>query len=277
MDLLERARYLEPWSEGGKIPWDEPGFSRRMLNEHLTQEHDHASRRTPVIQQHVDWIHANLLGGTPGHVLDLGCGPGLYCCRLAGLGHACHGIDFSPASIDYAQTYARKHGLDCTFLLKDLRTASFGEGYDLAMFIFGELNAFRTPDARLILRKAWQALKPGGRLLLEVSTFKAVKRMSSGPATWSCAAQGLFSERPHLLLSEGYWHQGQSVACERYFVVDLETAEVQQFSNCIQGYPLKEYRNLLAECGFGEVKVYPSLGGTPVDGKWLAITGERAL
>ncbi len=148
-DLLERARYPEPWSEGEKIPWDEPGFSRRMLNEHLTQDHDLASRRTPIIQQHVDWIHANLLGNAPGRILDLGCGPGLYCSRLAGLGHTCHGIDFSPASIDYAQTTARKHGLSCTYLLQDLRTADFGEGYDLVMFIFGELNAFRPPDAQL--------------------------------------------------------------------------------------------------------------------------------
>jgi SAM-dependent methyltransferase len=246
-----------------------------MLNEHLTQEHDHASRRSPIIQQHVDWIHVNLLGGTPGKVLDLGCGPGLYCSRLAGLGHTCHGIDFSPASIDYAQGYARKHGLDCTYLLQDLRRAEFGEGYDLAMFIFGEFNAFRPPDARLILQKAWRALKPGGRLLLEVSTFKDVKRMASGAASWYCAAQGLFSERPHLLLSESYWHLGQRVACERFYVVDLETAEVQPFSNCIQAYHVREYRKMLRECGFEGVRVYPSLGETPVDGKWLAITGQK--
>jgi len=272
MDLLERARCPEPWSEGEKIPWDEPGFSRRMLNEHLTQEHDLASRRSPIIQQHVEWIHTNLLGGIPGRVLDLGCGPGLYCSRLAGLGHTIHGIDFSPASIDYAQTYSRKHGLSCTYLLQDLRTADFGEGYDLAMFIFGELNAFRAPDARRILQKAQQALKPGGRLLLEVSTFKAVRKMGSGPASWSCAAQGLFSEHPHLLLSESCWLLGQSVACERYFTVNLETAEVQRFSACTQAYRVRDYRKLLTACGFKELQFYPSLGGTPPDGNWLVIT-----
>ncbi len=272
VDFLERARYPEPWSEGEKIPWDEPGFSRRMLNEHLTQEHDMASRRTAIIQQHVDWIHLNLLGGAPGRVLDLGCGPGLYCSRLAGLGHTCHGIDFSPASIDYAQTHTRKHGLSCTYLLQDLRTADFGEGYDLVMFIFGELNAFRPADAQRILRKARQALKPGGKLLLEVSTIKDVRQMGNRLATWSCAAQGLFSERPHLLLSERYWNQGQSVACERYFVVDLETAEVQRFSACTQAYHWRDYRKLLATCGFTGLHFYPSLGGVPAGGDFLAIT-----
>jgi hypothetical protein len=65
------------------------------------------------------------------------------------------------------------------------------------------------------------------------------------------------------------------VACERFFVVDLETAGVQSFSNCIQAYHTREYRKMLREFGFEGVKVYPSLGGTPVNGKWLAITGEN--
>ncbi|EBN1049881.1 hypothetical protein LME23_002765 [Salmonella enterica] len=29
----------------GKIPWDEPAFSQRMLENHLSQDHDWASRR----------------------------------------------------------------------------------------------------------------------------------------------------------------------------------------------------------------------------------------
>jgi len=37
------------WHGAYKIPWDDPDFSRRMLAEHLSQEHDMASRR-------VEWI-----------------------------------------------------------------------------------------------------------------------------------------------------------------------------------------------------------------------------
>jgi 2-polyprenyl-3-methyl-5-hydroxy-6-metoxy-1,4-benzoquinol methylase len=54
----------------------------------------------------VAWIHAELLGGTPTDVLDLGCGPGLYTERLAALGHRCVGIDVSPASIAFARARA---------------------------------------------------------------------------------------------------------------------------------------------------------------------------
>ena len=73
MKLFEiTQRNLEPQ------PWNDPDFSQRMLKEHLSQRHDAASRRTPTIKKHVNWIHNVVLDGKPSHVLDLGCGPGLY-------------------------------------------------------------------------------------------------------------------------------------------------------------------------------------------------------
>jgi len=115
LDIVSRASIPSPWSEGDNIPWDEPGFSRRMLEEHLSQEHDAASRRFATIDQHVDFIHQRLLSGRPVKLLDLGCGPGLYTSRLARLGHTCTGIDYSPASIDYAEKQAARESLPCTY------------------------------------------------------------------------------------------------------------------------------------------------------------------
>lgn len=57
-----------------KIPWDEPAFSQRMLENHLSQDHDWASRRLTVIEQQVTWITRQLPAGA--RILDLGCGPG---------------------------------------------------------------------------------------------------------------------------------------------------------------------------------------------------------
>lgn len=87
------------WNGTYRIPWDDPDFSRRMLAEHLSQDHDLASRRSEWIDKQVAWIHEHLLGATPSRILDLGCGPGFYSHRLATLGHDCRGIDFGPASI----------------------------------------------------------------------------------------------------------------------------------------------------------------------------------
>ena len=49
MHLILRDEDPEPWSEGEKIPWNDPEFSERMLEYHLTQEHDLASRSFEII------------------------------------------------------------------------------------------------------------------------------------------------------------------------------------------------------------------------------------
>ena len=111
IDIVHRQAKPEPWAEGEKIPWHDPDFSQRMLEEHLSQEHDLASRRLATIDRHVAWIHGTVLSERPVSILDLGCGPGLYTNRLAGLGHTCLGIDFAPASIAYAREQAEGQGL----------------------------------------------------------------------------------------------------------------------------------------------------------------------
>ena len=84
---FDATKQVSPWPGGGKIPWHEPGFSKRMLLEHLSQEHDRAIRRLETIDKHVSWINNHVLGATAARVLDLGCGPGFYTARLARLGH----------------------------------------------------------------------------------------------------------------------------------------------------------------------------------------------
>ncbi len=259
LDLLHRDPEPRPWAEGEKIPWDDPDFSRRMLKEHLSQRHDAASRRTPLIKKHVAWIHEHLLGGQPSRVLDLGCGPGLYSARLATLGHACRGIDFAPASIAYAVKHAPEA---CSYTLGDLRTTDFGSGYGLAMLIFGEFNVFKPADARLILRKAFEALDPGGKLLLEVSTIDALYESGNQPATWYTAKNELFADAPHLCLMESFWDDEQHVATERYYIVDLTSGEVTRYASSSQAYEREEFVAMGRQAGFREVTFYPSLTGS---------------
>lgn len=256
--IIQRHPNLLPWAEGEKIPWNDPDFSRRMLREHLSQEHDAASRRAAKIRQQVGWIQRRWLPSTNARILDLGCGPGLYAAHLAERGHSVVGIDFSPASI----AYALEQGLaGCQFILGDLRQVGFGAGYDLAMFIFGEFNVFRPLEARQILEKAHAALKPGGKILLEVSTFDAVEQLGNQPSTWYSAESGLFSERPHLCLMETFWDEDQAVATERFFIVDAETSAVTRYAASTCAYEEDQLTDLLESVGFQQVNVFPSLTG----------------
>jgi SAM-dependent methyltransferase len=261
LDLVRRRPVPEPWAEGEKIPWHDPQFSRRMLEEHLSQEHDAASRRFEKVERHVDWVHRQVLSGSPTRILDLGCGPGFYASRLARLGHECVGIDFSPASIAYARVEALGAGLRCTYLHEDIRVAEYGSGFGLVMLIFGEFNVFSPADARGILNKARDALEDDGLLLLEPHTYSAVRQEGQQPSSWYSAESGLFSDRPHLCLQENFWDAERETATTRYFIIDAATGNVTQHASTMQAYTDGAYRSLLAECGFGEPEIYPSLTG----------------
>ena len=110
------------WDGAYKIPWDDPDFSRRMLTEHLSQEHDLASRKREMIRTQVQWIHKHICNNTPAKLLDIGCGPGLYIEQFAALDYDCCGIDFSPASIEYAKINL---GDNARLVNGDIRSVNF--------------------------------------------------------------------------------------------------------------------------------------------------------
>ena len=154
LDIANRKSTPVPWTEGDNIHWNDPDFSERMLVEHLTQEHDLASRKSETIDGHADWIFSLILDGRPGRVLDLGCGPGLYTERLARRGCGCVGVDFSPASVRHAGEVAARERLDCRYFHGDLRDQDFGGGFDLVMMIYGQFNVFPRAVGMELLAKA---------------------------------------------------------------------------------------------------------------------------
>lgn len=264
LDVVERARSPEPWSEGEKIPWDDPGFSERMLAYHLSQDHDLASRRFEVIDRHVEWIHG-VLGGRPSKILDLACGPGFYANRLARLGHSCRGIDFGPASIKYAEEHARRDGLKVEYILSDIRTADYGIENDLVTFIYGEFNVFKRGDIRRVLGKAYDSLKEGGVFIAEPNRYATVQREGTSPSTWYSSKGGLFSPKSHLCLTENFWDPDQETATTRYYIVDAETDRVTLHASSMVAYKREDLEKMLREAGFKDVAFHESLSGGDMD------------
>lgn len=261
-DLANQPRPPLPWGEGDNIPWHEPEFSERMLQEHLDQSHDATSRRLTKIEEHVSWIHHRLLLEDPIKILDLGCGPGLYARRLSKLGHDCTGIDYSPASIAYTRNQADKEKLSCKYLLDDVRTAEYGTDFWLVMIVFGEFNSFSSMDANTILKKAYQALDNNGILLLEPHTFDGL-RGTGNPrvSTWHLLEKGVFSSKPHLYLEEKFWDADRRISTTRYFVIDTATGDVLKRAQSAQSYTNEECHSLITEIGFENIQFYPSLTG----------------
>jgi SAM-dependent methyltransferase len=267
LDIVNRIPKPAPWSEGDNIPWDDPEFSERMLAEHLSQEHDLASRRSKTIDQHVEWIFSEVLGSRPSRVLDLACGPGLYALRLARLGCECVGIDFSPASIRHAREIAESESkLSCTFHRADVRDGSFGEAFDLAMMVYGQFNVFPRERGLEILKKTRAALNPGGALLLEVQSREQIQNAGEAALSWYSAQTGLFSEKPHLVLQENFWDADVAASTTRFQTIDAQTGAVSSFALSNEAYTEDELANALRIAGFKDVNHFPSMSGAVVAG-----------
>jgi SAM-dependent methyltransferase len=201
----------------------------------------------------------------------LGCGPGFYLHRLAMLGHRCHGIDFGPASIEYAQ----QHNPDesrCEFILGDIRQVPFRGPYHLAMILYGELNVFSPAEALAILQKVEASLTSQGRLIIEVQTPEAVERMGrSGPSEQHCES-GLFSDRPHRCYTQYQWLPEQKLAIQTFSVTEATDGQVRQYRSTTKAWPDGELIELLAGAGLHEVvrcDEWP--GNTDALALWIAL------
>ena len=236
------------WDGAYKIPWNDPDFSRRMLAEHLSQDHELASRSNSWLGRQVAWIHENLLQGRPSRILDLGCGPGLYMNRLVPLGHGGRGIDFGPASIDYARAHAPEPSA-CDFVLGDIRDGGFGGPYDLVMILFGELNVFSPAEAARIVQGARASLSVGGRVIIELQTPEAVEQAGRAAPQQQSAQMGLFSDQPYRCSTTSQWLADQQVAIQTFEVEVEGCSEKEVYRSTTQAWDDQAFRRLVTQAG----------------------------
>ena len=257
--IYNRRQPARPWEDGENLPWNDPEFSERMLREHLDQTHGAASRQRPEILRQVDWFWQQLDLAPGARVLDITCGPGLYTTELARRGVLVTGIDFSPASIRYARDLAAQEGVAdrCTFIQADVRMAlaeQTGQSYDAALFIYGQLSVFTRAETATLLRQADAALRPGGRMVIELLDFERIDKSDSN--FWFTDDRGLWGDRPFMVLGERYWDNNERTAIDRFHVIDLETGAMQVIGLPDCGYETEEFLSLLHACGFTSAEAH---------------------
>jgi SAM-dependent methyltransferase len=229
---MARASRIQPWPEpfdpAAELDWGDPTFSRRLLREHLDQEHDGASRRERTVTAHVRRLRA-LLPHPPARLLDAACGPGLYAVRLAGLGYDVDGVDVGPAVIRHARKLAVAAGVSgrARFTVGDLVAGGLESGYDGALLIYHVLESFPRATQRHVLRALGAALGPTGRLVVEMRLHpdQPPGRISA----WDVVDRSLLSDRRHLLLTDTVWEPRTATYVLRETAVfDDGTTAVQQ-------------------------------------------------
>jgi SAM-dependent methyltransferase len=276
--IYQRPERPAAWAQGGNLPWNDPDFSRRMLREHLDESHGAASRTTVERAQQIDWLWEQL-GLQPGlRLLDVTCGPGLYAVELARRGVTVTGIDFSPASIDYARQLAVDQGVAerCTFVEQDVRVADFGVAdFDAALFLYGQLGVFPQAEAQMLLAKIAGALKPGGRLVVELLGAERVDKKNS--TWWYTDDTGLWGDAPFLHLGERFWDAEQQLVIERFQILHLESGALDEILLCDQIYTIATMTAMLQQAGFATIASHPAWAGLPLydAGEWVVYVAQK--
>jgi ubiquinone/menaquinone biosynthesis C-methylase UbiE len=271
--IYHRPDGPQPWLlRDGNLPWDEPGFSERMLREHLDESHGAASRQRAERTAQIEWLWQKLRLQSGHKLLDVTCGPGLYAAEFAKRGIEVIGIDFSPAAIAYARQVAEREGVNgrCHFHQQDIRRMKVtGNAFDAAILLYGQLAVFRREEAEAILADIRQQLKPGGVLCVELLNPEKIDRSNS--QWWFTDDRGLWGDRPFLHLGERFWLPEVQTSVERYYVIHLETGELMHVELCDQSYEPEEMMAMIRQAGFTAVAIHSAWDSLPLydAGEWI--------
>jgi SAM-dependent methyltransferase len=263
--IYHRLERPVPWAEGRDFHWNDPEFSQRILREHLDDSHGVASRVTTERNLQITWLWQKLNLRPDVQILDVTCGPGLYAVELARRGCQVTGIDFSSTSITYANKLAFDQGVatKCTFIEQDVRQMNCHESsFDIALFLYGELATFSKDEAQSLLAQIARALKPRGKLCLELLNQDWVDKSDS--TWWFTDDTGLWGDTPFLHLGERFWNETEELSIERYNIVHLETGELGQIYLHDQTYAIETMTDMLKQAGFDAIDTYPSWDELPL-------------
>jgi SAM-dependent methyltransferase len=274
--LLQLQEKPAPFTPGERLFWDDPHISRGMLAAHLDPESDLASRRPEMIDRSVAWL-VETLNLTPGSaLLDLGCGPGLYASRFAARGCRVTGVDLSPRSIDYAEQYARDHGLAIQYRCQNYLELDESGEYEAALLIYGDFCPLSPAQRDRLLANVHLALKPGGAFVLDVTTRLHRQRYGSANG-WYLAENGFWKPGLNLVLEQGFDYPEQSIFLDQAIVIEADQT-ISVYRNWFQDYTKETITAELEEGGFQVESVWSDLAGAPHTGEaeWIGVIARRA-
>ena len=273
--LAARPPLFEP---GEPQFWTDPHISAQMLAAHLDPETDAASRKPRTIERMVDWLVSRLELRPGSRLLDLGCGPGLYCARFAELGLKVTGVDYSRRSIEYAREAARARGIQIEYVNADyvkLDYSTLGEPFDAAVLIYGDICTLPDDARDTVLAKAHAALRPGGYFAFDVMTPSHWDRMQP-PTRWSAESSGFWRPSPHLLLEQTFDYPEDDVLLERYLVIE-EDGKLTDYRIWSRLYTVDAIEAVLNRAGFKLLEAHSDLAGAPYnpDSEWLGLIAQK--
>src|SRR5690242_6060044 len=145
------------------MEWWEDIYNRQIYFD-LYEEAD-----TDLAEQEVQQVLTLLHPQDGASILDLCCGYGRHSIPLARRGFQVRGVDISVTQIQHAREVAKKAQVPLDFRVADARKLDFQGAFDLVLTMFVSFGFFKEEhENKQVLQGVQRALKPGGRLLLDL-------------------------------------------------------------------------------------------------------------
>lgn len=188
-------------------------------------------------------------------ILDLCCGQGRHSLELARRGFSrVYGMDLSHYLIQRAKRQARKENLPVQFKEGDARKIPYPvDTFDAVMLLGNSYGYFESPvDDLRVLREIKIALKPGGKVLVDLSDGKFIKQ-NFKPYSWEwidedylvCRERSLSLDNQRLISREIIIKVDEGVKADQFYAERLYTKE--------------NIQKLLKEAGFVNINILGSL------------------
>ncbi len=241
--------------------WTRPHLARQMLDYHLSQETDLASRRFESIDLVVEWIDAQL-DLSEKSMCDLGCGPGLYTQRFESKGAIVAGVDFSARSLDYAKTQGTNtiRYIEADYLLDDLPS-----GFDIVTLIYTDLCALSPAQRKLLLGRMHGMLNPGGQIVLDVAGIGSFDQKEEVTVIQDRLMDGFWSAGDYVGIHRTFVYPEEYLSLDRYVIV--EPGETWQIFNWLQYFTPESIEAELQSAGFEIDQMVGDLTGVPMQPK----------
>lgn len=124
---------------------------------------------TPQATQSEAEFVVDTMSLAPGaQVLDVGCGYGRHAMELAARGFHVVGLDLSTPLLVRGGEEAHRRGLTINFVRGDMRELDFENQFDAAYCLFSTFGYFDDETNKKALQNIARALKPQGKILIEI-------------------------------------------------------------------------------------------------------------
>lgn len=188
-------------------------------------------------------------------VLDLACGTGRHSIELAARGMDVTGLDFNRAMLDVALRAASERGISAQFVERDMRELDGKAVYDAVICFWTSFGYFEDEaDDLLVAKRIAQALRPGGRLLIDTQVTETMfPRFQERRWSWQD------DQRSRRLLEEAVWNiETGRVDCEWTFV---ENGQSRSSTSSIRMYSYRELYELFRAAGFQGFQAFETVSG----------------